>query len=143
MDDPQSYFRTLLLTVVSQAFTAAGYLLEENPMQQAGGLYRFQKSLEDGKTATIEFQHLVYHDSEWSSGVPSRFRINLSRSDGLRRDLSALVVEDFGVAILPSGKHWWMYRDTNSLGQALAEAGRLVIGYGMPWLAGDLHPDAS
>jgi hypothetical protein len=131
----QEYFRTLLLTVVGQAFTAAGYLLEDSPMQQAGGLYRFSSA-----NATITFQNLLYQDTEWSSGSPSRFRVILSHSDGRQRDLSALVVEDFGVAILPSGSHWWAYRDTTSLGHALAEAGHLAIGYGMPWLTGDLLP---
>jgi hypothetical protein len=136
----QDYFHTLLLTVIGQAFTAAGYLPEENPMQQAGGLYRFTKAMENGLSATITFQSLIYQDTEWSSGMPSRFRVTLSRSDGLNRDLSALVVDDFGVAILPSGKHWWSFRDTTSLGHALAEAGHLVIGYGMPYLSGDLLP---
>jgi hypothetical protein len=142
--DPQEFFRTLLITVVGQAYSAAGYQLQETPIQWTGGLYRFEKTFDsgsaDGLTAVIEYQHLAYHDTEWSSGMPSRFRVNLSRSDGLRRDLSALVVEDFGVAILPSASHWWNYRDTQSLGNALAEAGHLVIGYGMPWLSGDLTP---
>jgi hypothetical protein len=142
--DPQEYFRTLLLTVVGQAFNAAGYDLQETPIQWSGGLFRFEKTLQAGRvdklTAIIEYQHLAYHDTEWSSGMPSRFRVNLSRSDGLKRDLSALVVDDFGVAILPSARHWWNYRDTQSLGQALAESGHLVIGYGMPWLAGELTP---
>lgn len=47
------------------------------------------------------------------------------------------VVEDFGVAILPSADHWWQFRDVTGLGRALAEAGYLVVGYGLPWLAGD------
>jgi hypothetical protein len=72
--------------------------------------------------------------------MPSRFRVTLSRSDGLRRDLSTLVVDDFGVAILPTANYWWNYRDVQSLGNALAEAGHLVVGYGMPWLSGDLTP---
>lgn len=138
MDNAQAYFRTILLTVVGQAFTAAGYALQENPIQWAGGMIRFNKLLESGMTATIAFQHLAYHDTEWSSGQPSRFRVTLARSDGVQRDLSALVVDDFKVAILPSGQHWWLYRDTQSLGQALAEAGTLAVGYGMPWLAGEL-----
>lgn len=142
--DPQEFFRTLLTTVVGQAYTAAGYTLMENPIQWAGGLFRFEKTFDSGSsaglTAGIEYQNLAYRDTEWSSGMPSRFRVNLSRSDGLRRDLSALVVEDFGVAILASASHWWNYRDTQSLGSALAEAGHLVIGYGIPWLSGDLTP---
>jgi hypothetical protein len=141
MSNTQEQFRQILLMVVGQAFTAAGYALETNAMQQAGGMYRFVKTLPDGLTAQIDFQNLVYQDTEWSAGMPSRFRINLSRSDGRQRDLSALVVEDFTVPILPSARHWWSYRDANSLGQALAEAGRLAIGYGMPWLAGDLEPE--
>lgn len=138
--DPQEYFRTLLLTVVGQAYSAAGYELDDTPIQWAGGLFRFQKALENGLTALIEYQHLAYYDTEWSSGMPSRFRVTLSRSDGLRRDLSALVVADFGVSILPAANYWWVYRDTHSLGNALAEAGHLVVGYGMPWLADELQP---
>lgn len=135
--DPQAYFRVLLTTVVGQAFSAAGYQLQDQPMQWAGGQYRFtQREL----TTAIQFQHLLYRDTEWSSGQASRFRVILIRSDGSQRDLSALVVEDFGVAILPSARHWWMYRNTQELGHALAEAGHLIIGYGMPWLSGDLIP---
>ena len=50
------------------------------------------------------------------------------------------MVEDFGVKILPAADHWWSYSDTDSLGKALAEAGHLVVGYGLPWLAGELIP---
>ena len=57
-----------------------------------------------------------------------------------QRTLSALVVDDFHVDILPSADHWWTFSNTDDLGRALAEAGHLVIGYGMPWLAGELEP---
>ncbi len=149
---PQEYFRALLLTVVGQAFGAAGYALEERPAQWAGGLYRFAKHFDSGLYGFIEFQYLHYADTEFSSGVPSRFRISLIRSDQSnaqlvskhptysRRTLSALVVEDFDVAILPSADHWWTFANTAELGSALAEAGHLIVGYGMPWLAGDLVP---
>lgn len=153
--NPQEYFRMLLLTVVGQAFTAAGYLLDENPVHWAGGRFRFTHRLENGLHTFIEFQLLAYTDSEWSSGVPSRFRVTLIRSDQpapyahsdhpdtVRRSLSALVVDDFGVAILPSADHWWTFRDTTELGNALAEAGHLAVGYGMPWLAGELQPPSA
>ncbi|MCB9453365.1 MAG: hypothetical protein H6672_18185 [Anaerolineaceae bacterium] len=130
----------LLLTVVGQAFSAAGYELEERPVQWAGGQFRFVKSLESGLRVVIEFQLLAYLDTEFAAGNPSRFRVTLSRSDGLRRTLSALVVEDFGVAILPSADHWWTFTYTEDLGKALAEAGHLIVGYGLPWLAGELTP---
>lgn len=136
----QETFRELLLTVAGQAFSAAGYGLEHKPLQWNGGMFRFSKTLDTGLTAIIEFQNLMYTDSEWSSGMPSRFKVTLSRSDGLRRDLSALVVDDFGVNILPSVSHWWTYKDMQQLGYALGEAGSLAIGYGMPWLSGDLVP---
>jgi hypothetical protein len=151
---PQAYFRLILLTVVGQAFQAAGYTLDERPSQHAAGLFRFVKLLPAGLRAIIEFQLLAYVDTEWSSGAPSRFRVTLIRTDqanpaartahpgAARRDLSALVVEDFGVPILSSGGHWWTYRDVTELGRALGEAGHLAIGYGMPWLAGDLTPPA-
>ncbi|RMF77959.1 MAG: hypothetical protein D6737_16245 [Chloroflexi bacterium] len=155
MTDRQSaneYFRSILLTVMGQPFDAAGYILEEQPVQWAGGMFRFVKPLDDDLYGFIEFQHLAYSDSEWASGMPSRFRVSVIRSDNVnaslvsthprytRRTLSALVVEDFGVAILPSSDHWWTFKSTEELGNALAEAAHLLIGYAMPWLAGDLKP---
>jgi hypothetical protein len=144
---PQEYFRLILLTVVGQAFGAAGYHLEERPVQWAGGLFRFAKTLDGGLYGFIEFQLLAYPPE---APAPSLFRVNLIRSDSpnaavpsahpqyARRTLSALVVDDFDVHILPSVDHWWTYRDVTELGKALAEAGHLAIGYGMPWLSGDL-----
>jgi hypothetical protein len=149
---PQEYFRMILLTVVGQAFSAAGYILEDRPVQQSGGLFRFAKALDDGLHGFIEFQLLNYAENQWSSGTPSRFRVVLIRSDQpsaavpsrhsgyARRSLSALVVDDFGVAILPSSDHWWTFASTEELGKALAEAGHLIVGYAMPWLSGDLTP---
>jgi len=146
------YFRSLLLTVVGQAYSAAGYQLEARPVQWAGGKFTFVRSMPEGLYAFIIYQILTYTDTEWAAGQPSRFRVELVRSDqpraqaasdhpqAVRRDLSALVVEDFGVAILPSAAHWWTFHTTQELGQALAEAGHLVVGYGIPWLAGDLKP---
>lgn len=141
--DAQEYFRTLLITVAGQAFSAAEYHLQEHRIKWAGGQYRFIKSDDEGILSTIEFQHLAYQDTEWSAGMPSRFKVTLMHRDGRKRDLSALVVDDFNVAILPSGGHWWSYRTTEELGNALAEAGHLIIGYGIPWLAGDLTPPES
>jgi hypothetical protein len=147
---PQDNFRLLLLTVVGQAFTSADYVLEDNPVQQAGGRFRFVKQFENGLYGFIEFQLLVYTENEWVSRIPSRFRVMLIRSDQpapyapshhsqyAQRALSALVVEDFGVSILPDANHWWTFSNTDELGKALAEAGYLAVGYGMPWLAGEL-----
>lgn len=148
------YFRTLLRTVMGQAFSAAGYEIEEAPLQWAGGKYRFVKAFPAGFFGLIDFQVLVYSDTMWSAGAPSRFNVQLTRSrdrHGLARDeagyrsrgLSQLVVKDFSVAILPSADHWWTFADTDSLGKALAESGHLIVGYGMPWLARELIPPAA
>lgn len=139
-NDPQATFREYLLIVTGQAYRAAGYELEEQPLKWSGGQFRFTKQLDNGLTAHIEFQHLAYQDTQWASGNPSRFRVTLKRSDGWNKDLSTLVVKDFGVAILPSAHHWWSYKDLTTLGKHLGEAGSLAIGYGMPWLAGELTP---
>jgi hypothetical protein len=145
---PQEYFRLLLLTVVGSAYNAAGYELEERPTQWAGGLFRFSKPLENGLFGFIEYQLLAYSEDR-----PSRFRVTLTRSDHenptlpsqhpayARRLLSALVVEDFNVPILASADHWWQYANVTELGAALAEAGHLVVGFGMPWLSGDITPE--
>lgn len=138
--DPQATFRDYLLIVVGQAYRAAGYELEEAPLKWAGGQFRFNKALNATQSAQIEFQHLPYRDTQWASGNPSRFRVTLRRSDGIQKDLSELVVTDFGVAILPSPRHWWSYQDITTLGKQLGEAGSLSVAYGMPWLAGELAP---
>lgn len=150
----QETIKTILMTVVGQAFAAAGYTLQELPIQHAAGQYRFANSLDTGLEAFIAFQFLLYVDSEWAAGMPSRFRVTLTRTDQpnpaansnhpdfARRDLSTLVVDDFGVGILPSDRHWWTFQTQSELGQAIAEAGRLIVGYGIPWLAGELLPPA-
>ncbi len=146
---PQEFFRLILLTVVGQAYTAAGYRLEENPIQWGGGQYRFMKRWESGLYTFINYQHLAYADPN-----PSRFRVSLVRTDKpnpnsisahadfMRKTLSELVVKDFGVAILPSADYWWSYRGVDEMGKALAEAGHLAVGYAMPWLAGELKAPA-
>lgn len=147
----QDTFRSLLLMVVGQAYQAADYVLDHAPMQWAGGRYRFSRALDADFMACLEYQVLIYTDTSYAVSTPSRFRVTLTRSNApagrfsphpryATRSLSALVTEDFGVAILPQADYWWTYTDTTTLGQALAEAGHLVIGYGMPWLSGDLLP---
>ena len=133
------YFRSVMLTVLGQAFAAAGYTLQENRLKWINGQFRFVKTFDEGTPATIEFQVLVYSDNMWVTGQPSRFRVSLRRGD-VQKTLGELVVNDFGVAILPGADHWWQFHDTDSLGKALAEAGHLAVGYGIPWLAGDLKP---
>lgn len=143
-------FRALLVMVVGQAFNAAGYTLEHTPLQWAGGKFRFAKPLSADLIATIDFQVLIYTETGYAARMPSRFRVTLGRGGArgafhahpqhVSRTLAALVVEDFGVPILPSADHWWTFHDTPSLGRALAEAGHLVVGYGMPWLDGTLTP---
>lgn len=155
MSDKQAatdHFRMVLITVVGQAFSAAGYQLEDSPMKQLGGLFRFRKTLPDALYGFIEFQLLYLPPSEWSGETTSRFRVSLVRTDKpnaqqssthpafARKTLSELVVRDFGVAILPSAGYWWQFSTTDDLGKALAEAGHLVVGYGMPWLSGELVP---
>lgn len=147
-----NHFGMVLITVVGQAFEAAGYNLEDSPVKQAGGLFRFRKTFEDGMYGFIEFQYLYLPTTEWSGNTQSRFRVSIIRTDKsnaqertthpgfIRKDLSELVVKDFAVAILPSANHWWQFSNTDELGKALAEAGHLAIGYGMPWLAGELVP---
>ena len=132
-------FRLLLLTVLGQALTAAGYALEEDEVSQANGRFRLHHRNSAADERAIEFQLLAGVANEWAPQMPSRFRVTLIRGDQ-RRTLGALVVTDFDVPILPSAEHWWDWRDSVGLGAALAEAGHLLVGYGIPWLAGELEP---
>lgn len=136
------YFRTLMVTVMGQALHAAGYQLVEQPYKWLAGHYQWQKSTQDGP-AIIVFQLLAATDTPHAPAMPSRFRITLTRpTPAATRTLSALVVTDFGVAILPSADHWWSFRGTTELGKALTEAGYLLIGYGLPWLGGETPPNS-
>lgn len=148
-DDPratmQTAFRAMLSTVIGQAMAAAGYRLEDSPLRQANGRFRFLQTLTAGGQAVVIFQLLAYVDTEWAPRTPSRFRVTLSRLSEQgevteQRDLSALVVADFGVAVLPSADHWWTFQTQQDLAQAIAEAGHLLVGYGLPWLHGQLKP---
>ena len=106
-------------------------------------------------TAFIEYQLLAYADTMWASRNPSRFHVTLTRTDQpaprqpsthphfAQRDLGTLVTQDFGVAILPGADYWWTFTNTDELGKALAESGHLVIGFGMPWLSGELQPPSA
>ena len=132
-------FRMLLLTVLGQALTAAGYALEEDEVSQANGRFRLHHRNFAADGRAIEFQLLAGVANEWAPQMPSRFRVTLIRANR-RRTLGALVVTDFDVPILPSAEHWWDWRDSVGLGAALAEAGHLLVGYGIPWLAGELEP---
>lgn len=134
-------FRLLLLTVLGQALTAAGYRLTDDPVAEAAGRFQFLRSAGAAGERRIEFQLLAGTSSEWAPQMPSRFRVTLVR-DADSRSLAALVVKDFNVAILPSADHWWSWQNSSDAGAALAEAGHLLIGFGLPWLSGELEPPA-
>lgn len=144
-------FKTMLQRVLDGAFYAAGYRLQQEPLQWLSGSFRYCKTLDEGWSGWIIFQVLAYTDTAWAPRHPSRFRVHLVRTDqpnagksaALRyanRLLSALVVEDFGVSVVPSADYWWPFTDAHTMGHAIAEAGKLAIAYGMPWLAGELFP---
>jgi len=147
---PQAIFGNVLQTVAGQALTAAGYQLQDNAMHQSRGLFRYRKTREDGVSLYIEFQMLYYQ-----GGGPSRFRVNLLRNTGadarspsqyvdrIDTTLGKLVWDDFGVRQLSGPDHWWTFNSPYELGFAIAEAGKLLFGFGIPWLEGTLQPDDS
>ncbi|MCY3905794.1 MAG: hypothetical protein OXF63_00920 [Anaerolineaceae bacterium] len=137
--DAVAAFRLLMLTVLGQALSAAGYLLDGDPVSEAAGRFRFLAADKADAELRIEFQVLAGTASEWAPQMPSRFRVTLFRQ-GAERTLAALVAQDFGVEILPSAEHWWSWQDSAELGAALAEAGHLLVGFGIPWLNGELEP---
>src|SRR5258708_21062175 len=146
VNTPQALFGQILETVAGQAFQAAGYTLQSNPMHQSRGLFRYRKLLSsaDNLSVYIEWQLLYYQ------GGPSRFRVNLLRSSGpdarsatesdeaMETTLTKLVWEGFGVRQLSGPDSWWSFDSHNALGQAIAQAAKLVFGFGIPWLEGTL-----
>lgn len=141
---PQALFQQMLETVTGQAFAAAGYTLQDNALHQSRGLFRYAKALPGGMTAYIEFQLLHYQQ-----GGPSRFRVNLLRSAGAdaragsadsktETTLARLLWDAFGVEQLGSPDHWWLFRNTYELGHSIAEAGKFMFAFAVPWLEGEL-----
>ena len=145
MSTPQALFGQILETVAGQAFAAAGYELQTNAMHQSRGLYRYRKMLPGTENISvyIEWQLLYYQ------GGPSRFRVNLLRSNGPdarsgdadvmgETTLAKLIWEGFGVRQLTGPEHWWSFDGPQRLGLGVAHAGKLVFGFGIPWLEGTL-----
>jgi hypothetical protein len=137
----------MLHHVLGQAFTASGYTLQANPTHQGRGLFRYSKPLTDGSTAYAEFQLLAF------PGAPSRFRVTLLRNQGgdartpsaygakIEITLSRLLWEVFHIQQPESSDHWWTFGTPQQLGAGLIEAGKLLIGFGLPWLEGALKPE--
>jgi len=144
---PQQIFGNLVVTVLGSALTASGYALQENPTHQSRGLFRYAKPLSDSITAYAEFQLLYYQ------GASSRFRVNLLRNKGadaraqstyadkVEITLSRMLWDVFHVEQLDSPDHWWTFSNQQQLGAGLIEAGKLLIGFGLPWLEGTLKPE--
>lgn len=138
-------FQTMLEQVVGQALAAAGYVLEDQPLQQTRGLIRYRKALGDDIYAFIEWQLLAFEQSR-----VAQFQVNLLRNRGtearaqtdaeerVEHTLPWLIWHVFETRVVPSDSVWWEFRDEIELGQALASAGRLLFGYGVPWLEKNL-----
>jgi hypothetical protein len=132
--------------VIGQALAAGGYALQNNPTHQARGLFRYRKTLADSVSVYVEFQLLYYQ-----GGGTSRFRVNLLRNSGpdarsasefsgkVDTTLGQLLWEGFGVRQLSGPDHWWPFSTPNELAYALVEAGKLLFGFGIPWLDGALQ----
>ena len=145
---PSDGFLSVLQHVMGQALDAAQYRLEDQPMQQARGLYRYSKHLESDLFVFIEFQTLYHPQSELS-----RFRINLLKNDQpyaragnmqIEHDLAYVIWHEYESRVLPADMHWWTYKFANDLAPQLIEAGKLLFAYGVPWLEGsmDIEGDA-
>lgn len=134
-------FKEMLNLVVGQALAAAGYVCEDNTLQQARGLIRYHKPLGDEAYAFIEWQFLAFEQSPIA-----QFQVILLRNQGLdaramtdyeqraEHTLPWVIWHVFEARVVPSDMTWWEFRDGDELGQALVSAGRLLFGYGVPWL---------
>lgn len=139
MTSPSELFLQTVQHVAGQALAAAHYQLEAQPMQQARGLLRYGKALGPERYAFIEFQSLYHPQSDLG-----RFRINLLRNNSpearapgpaqVEQTLSQVMWHHYDARVLPAEDHWWLYKHQQDLAYALMEAGKLLFGYGVPWL---------
>lgn len=138
------FFKDTLLKVVGQAMTAANLQLEDNEMQQARGLIRFHKplpALGEDIYGFVEWQLLAFERSHLA-----RFNVILLRNQGLdaraiteyahreEHTLAWIIRHAYQSEVVPTDDHWWTFRDGTELAYALVEAGKLLFGYGMPYL---------
>jgi hypothetical protein len=140
--NPFDDFRRMLKTVLGQALEAAGFRLDMTPIQWNAGLFRYRNDAE-AAMLLVDFQLLVHPEH------PSRFQVILQRvphegtASGLQPakvTLPLLLWREFGVRVLPSPDHWWRFYLQSELVNALMESGKLLVGYGLPWLDGSLVP---
>lgn len=142
-------FRQAVQTVAGQLLAGAGYQLLEEPLRWSGGQVRFQRDHAVGARLVVAYQLLAHPDQ------PGQFQITLARlavaqegaptapATGLalgERSLSSLLWHDFGLRLLSGPEHWWRFHDQRALGDGLLESGKLLAGYGLPWLDGSLVP---
>lgn len=131
-------FRELLLLVLGQMFHAAGYALEPSPLHWSDGLFRFERRRADDTVLRVEYQALLH------AQAASRFQVTLIRlPEGAPITLPRLLWDSFGVHVLPEADHWWPFRDVADLSDGLLESGKLLAGYGLPWLDKSLLPPAT
>ena len=150
--DPQktAYFKESLVRVVGKVLDAAGYQLEDNPLQQARGLIRYYKPLQhlgEDVYGFLEWQLLAFEESPIA-----RFQLTLLRNRGLEartvtdyshraeQALPWIIWHVFNARVVPADDSWWDFRNGNELLQALANAVHLLFGYGIPWL--EMHQDS-
>ena len=145
MTTPQEEFREALLAVLGLPLGAAGYALAELPVQWEGGLFRFRCRHDETLDRWVAYQLLAH------PGYPSRFQVILRRAalpgrvptlEPVEITLPGLLWEGYGVRVLPAPDHWWAFSDQRTLGDGLLESGKLLVGYGLPWLDGSLVPGA-
>lgn len=144
--DPRqtAYFKEMVERVVGAPLQAAHYALQDDSLQHNRGLLRFQKPLPqlgDNIYGFIEWQLLAFAQSPIA-----RFQVNLLRNQGIdpRATLGAVLQAEaslswvlwhiYGVHLLPTDDSWWDFRDERELGFALANAGKVLFAYGVPWL---------
>jgi hypothetical protein len=135
-------FQQTLLTVMGQLFDAADYEPTDSPTQHSGGLFRFTRQFDASTQLRVDYQLLPHPE------YPARFQITLARHPltqppalpPVTITLPRLLWEVFQVQVLPDPDHWWTYRAQAQLADGLLESGKLLAGYGLPWLDGSLKP---
>jgi len=140
-------FHDVITHVMGSAFDAAHYHLENAPLQQQRGLYRYVKHHDHGY-CFIEFQSLYHDQSELT-----RMRVNLIKSplqaarqahpDREAYTLPYVIWHLYGAeGVLPTEEYWWVYKDDHDLAYQLVDAGKLLFAYGVPWLEDTMDVEA-
>jgi len=119
VSSPFEIFRRELSHVAGGALARLRYVLQDDPIQMRGGLYRFVRPTAADEQSVVDVQLLFY------SGGPSRFDVKLWRTTAPKEKVRLGVrLRERGLATRCDESGWWEFVSGDELTGVLQDAVR-------------------